>query len=63
MSMLDVVAAEGAPFAELQTQPANLATVVDSLEKSTLAMAGHAAARMAVTDGEGWRPVRMPQHQ
>ena len=60
MSMLDVVAAEAAPFAELQTQRANLATVVDSSEKSTMAMAGHVATRMAVTDGEGWRPVRMP---
>ena len=44
-SMLDVVAAEAAALAEMHTQPVNLATVVESLEESTMAHVVKVAAR------------------
>ena len=60
MSMLDEIATEAAASAEMQTQPVDLPTAVDSKEAEADKMAGHTVKRMAVATSEDSGPEGRP---
>ena len=60
MSMLDEIAEEAAALAEIQTQPGDLLTAVDSMEAETAKKAGHTVKRMAVATREDGGPEGRP---
>ena len=59
--MLDEITAEAVALAEMQTQPEDLPTAVDSVEAETIQMAGRIAKKMTVATGVDGGPAGCPQ--
>ena len=57
MSLLGEIMAEAVALAEMQTQPVDLLTAVDSEEVATIKMAGPIVKKMAVATGEDGGPA------